>query len=237
MGDKAHIIVVDDERDLREMLQEYLTAQGFSVAAADGGTALRRLIEDGPADLVLLDINMPGEDGLTLTRYLRERTESAIILLTAIGDMVDSIVGLEMGADDYLAKPFDPRELLARIRSVLRRSRAPQPAASEPAAKPGEVRFGRFVLNLESHKLVDGYIEVQITGSEFDLLKVFATHPNQVLTRDRLLDLTSHRELEPFDRSIDVRITRVRRKIETDAARPQIIKTVRGTGYMFVTEE
>jgi two-component system phosphate regulon response regulator OmpR len=236
MGDKAHIVVVDDEADLREMLHEYLSAQGFSVSVADGGSALRSLIEERPADLVVLDVNMPGDDGLTLTRFLRERGGTGIILLTAVGETVDRIVGLEMGADDYLPKPFDPRELLARIKSVLRRSHmARLPAA--PAARPGEVRFGRYVLNLESHKLLDsGNVEIQLTSSEFDLLKVFAAHPNQVLSRDRLLDLTSHRDLEPFDRSIDVRITRIRRKIEVDAARPQVIKTVRGSGYMFVCE-
>jgi two-component system phosphate regulon response regulator OmpR len=236
MGDKAHIVVVDDEADLREMLHEYLSAQGFSVSMADGGSALRSLIEERPADLVVLDVNMPGDDGLTLTRFLRERGGTGIILLTAVGETVDRIVGLEMGADDYLPKPFDPRELLARIKSVLRRSHmARLPAA--PAARPGEVRFGRYVLNLESHKLLDSAnVEIQLTSSEFDLLKVFAAHPNQVLSRDRLLDLTSHRDLEPFDRSIDVRITRIRRKIEVDAARPQVIKTVRGSGYMFVCE-
>jgi two-component system phosphate regulon response regulator OmpR len=236
MGDKAHIVVVDDEADLREMLHEYLSAQGFSVSMADAGSALRSLIEERPADLVVLDVNMPGDDGLTLTRFLRERGGTGIILLTAVGETVDRIVGLEMGADDYLPKPFDPRELLARIKSVLRRSHmARLPAA--PAARPGEVRFGRYVLNLESHKLLDSTnVEIQLTSSEFDLLKVFAAHPNQVLSRDRLLDLTSHRDLEPFDRSIDVRITRIRRKIEVDAARPQVIKTVRGSGYMFVCE-
>ena len=235
MDEKTHIIVVDDELDIREMLQEYLAGQGFAVSTADGGGALRRLIEERPPHLVVLDVNMPGEDGLTLTRHLREHMEVGIILLTAAGQTVDRIVGLEVGADDYVPKPFDPRELLARIKSVLRRSQAPRLSVT-PAANPGEIRFGRCVLNLDSHKLLDGANqEVQLTSSEFDLLKVFAAHPNQVLTRDRLLDLTSHRDLEPFDRSIDVRITRIRRKIEVDASRPQVIKTVRGTGYMFVS--
>ena len=245
MGDQAHIIVVDDEEDIRETLHDYLTAHGFSVAAADGGAALRRLFAERPADLVLLDINMPGEDGLSLTRFLRAQSGTSVILLTAMGEMVDRIVGLEMGADDYIAKPFDPRELLARIRSVLRRRRIPAapgaPAAAPGqarAAKPGEVRFGRCILNLDSHKLLDErHNEIVLTSAEFDLLKVFAAHPNQVLSRDRLLDLTSHRDLDPFDRSIDVRITRVRRKIEVDAAHPQVIKTVRGSGYMFISED
>ena len=236
MNEETHIIVVDDEIDIREMLQDYLGGQGFTVAAASGGMELRRLIDERAPHLVVLDVNMPGEDGLTLTRFLREHMDVGIILLTAAGQTVDRIVGLEVGADDYIPKPFDPRELLARIKSVLRRSQVP----AKPAA-PGnssQIRFGRCVLNLESHKLLDGANqEVQLTSSEFDLLKVFAAHPNQVLSRDRLLDLTSHRDLEPFDRSIDVRITRIRRKIEVDASRPQVIKTVRGSGYMFVSSD
>jgi two-component system phosphate regulon response regulator OmpR len=234
MSSGTHILVVDDEPDLRDMLEEYLSKQGFTVGTAENGTALRELIENQPADLVLLDINMPGEDGLSLARYLREHHQVGIIMLTAAGDVVDRIVGLEMGADDYIPKPFDPRELLARIKSVLRRSAA---GPQEPAAPDleNQVRFGRCLLNLDSHKLFDTQgKEVHLTSMEFDLLQAFATHPNRVLSRDQLLDLAHKRDWDPFDRSIDIRITRIRRKIEDDPAKPQTIKTVRGAGYIFV---
>ena len=204
MTTKPHIVVVDDEPDIRETLEEYLQLQGFRVTCADGGEALRRIVEAEPCDLVILDISMPGEDGLSLARFLRATTTVGIIMLTAAGEVVDRIVGLEIGADDYLAKPVDLRELRARIKAVLRRATA-----------EGD--------------------EIPITAMEFDLLKAFAEHPNRVLTRDQLLDMAHNRGWEPFDRSIDIRIARLRRKVEDDPAKPQVIKTVRGAGYIFAT--
>jgi two-component system phosphate regulon response regulator OmpR len=227
----AHIVVVDDEQDIRDTVEEYLRLHGYRVSMADGGAALRKLVEAQPVDLAVLDINMPGEDGLSLARYLRERGGIGIVMLTAAGETVDRIVGLEMGADDYMAKPFDLRELLARVKAVLRRKAGGRGQASADAKR---VRFGACVLDLEAHKLFDGEGgEIAITAMEFDLLKAFAEHPNRVLNRDQLLDLAHNRSWEPFDRSIDIRVARLRRKVERDPVKPQAIKTVRGVGYMF----
>jgi DNA-binding response OmpR family regulator len=238
MTEPVHVVVVDDEPEIRIMLSDYLTHAGFRVSAAEGGAAMRRVLAEGAADLVILDITMPGEDGLSLARYLREHTKGVgIVMLTAADGVVDRIVGLEMGADDYIAKPVDLRELLARVRSVLRRLHLPPvpEVAAEAQKSSSSVRFGAFRLDLEAHRLyaADG-AEVPITSMEFDLLKAFADNPNRVLSRDRLLDLAHNRDWEPFDRSIDIRITRLRRKIETDPAKPQVIKTVRGAGYIFI---
>ena len=237
MADRAHIVVVDDEPEIRETLEEYLGMQGFAVTTASGGPDLRRAIAAGAVDLVLLDLNMPGEDGLSLTRYLRQETRVGIILVTAAGESIDRVVGLEMGADDYVPKPFDLRELLARVRSVLRRLQVRSAAPAEKAEPAGLVAFGSCRLDLAGQRLfaADGS-ELAITAMEFDLLRTFARHPRQVLSRDRLLDLAHNRDWDPFDRSIDVRITRLRRKIEADPAKPQVIKTVRGAGYMFVPD-
>ncbi len=239
MNDQAHILVVDDEPDLREMVEEYLKKQGFSVLMAQNGAVMRQLIAEQAIDLVLLDVRMPGEDGLSLARFLREHYSVGIIMLTAMGEVIDRVVGLEMGADDYISKPFDPRELLARVKSVLRRldSRPKTDEASSDQFSTG-VRFSDYVLNLESNQLFgsDG-VEIPITSMEFDLLKAFITHPNRVLSRDQLLDLAHNRNWDPFDRSIDVRITRIRRKIEQDPTKPQIIKTVWGKGYIFVPDK
>jgi two-component system phosphate regulon response regulator OmpR len=237
MQGQKHIIVVDDEPGIRETIQEYLELHDFRVTTAGGGEELRQVIDENDADLVLLDIRMPGEDGLSLARFLRAEKQVGIIMLTAAGEVVDRIVGLEMGADDYLAKPVDLRELLARIKAVLRRADRGQ-AAEEAEAPDGArlARFGSFTLNLESHKLFDaGGGEIPLTGMEFDLLKAFADNPNRVLTRDQLLNLAHNRDWEPFDRSIDIRIARIRRKIESDPAKPQVIKTVRGAGYIYST--
>jgi two-component system phosphate regulon response regulator OmpR len=237
MADRAHIVVVDDEPEIRDTLEEYLAMQGFAVTTAADGAALRRAVSAGPVDLVLLDLNMPGEDGLSLTRFLRQETRVGIILVTAAGEAIDRVVGLEMGADDYLPKPFDMRELLARVRSVLRRLAAAAPAAAREEPAERYVPFGSCRLDLNGQRLLamDGS-EVAMTAMEFDLLRTFARHPRQVLSRDRLLDLAHNRNWDPFDRSIDVRITRLRRKIEADPAKPQVIKTVRGTGYMYVPD-
>lgn len=227
-----HIVVVDDEEDVREMVQDYLVDHGFLVTQIDGGASLRLLMAERPVHLVLLDINMPGEDGLTIARSLKARGDIGIIMLTANGDTIDRVVGLELGADDYVAKPFDLRELLARVRAVLRRVAAPGQA---PATMGNEVRFGDHVLNLDSRRLyaADGS-PVEITAMEYDMLRVFAQNPGRVLSRDRILDLAHARDMEPFDRSVDTRIVRLRQKIERDPAYPQIIKTVRGAGYIFV---
>jgi two-component system phosphate regulon response regulator OmpR len=236
MVEQSHIIVVDDEPEIRSMLVDYLGHVGFSVRAAEDGAALRRVLAEQPADLVLLDINMPGEDGLSLARFLRANTEVGIVMLTAAGEVVDRVVGLEIGADDYIAKPVDLRELLARIRAVLRRLRAaPAAPAVDETAAARTMPIGACKLDLEAHRLYDGDgQEVPITSMEFDLLKAFVEHPNRVLSRDQLLDLAHNKDWEPFDRSIDIRIARLRRKIETDPAKPQVVKTVRGAGYIFV---
>ncbi len=236
---QPHIVVVDDEADLRATVEEFLTLRGFAVTCAEGGAALRRIVAERPADLVLLDLNMPGEDGLTLARYLRQETKAAIIMLTSAGDVVDRVVGLELGADDYVAKPCDLRELLARVRSVLRRS-APSSDQALPAPespRPERMRIGGFTLDLPSRRLFAGDgAQVPLTGMEFDLLKAFAMHPNRALNRDQILDLAHGRKWDPFDRSIDLRVTRLRRKIEIDPTAPRLIRTVRGVGYMFVPE-
>jgi DNA-binding response OmpR family regulator len=235
MAGNTSVVIVEDDREVREMLAEYLSSHGYEVQQADSGTAMRAEIERRLPDVVLLDVRLPGEDGLTLARYLRERYDVGIIMVTAAGEAVDRVVGLEIGADDYVTKPFDPRELLARMKSVLRRLQA-KPAAPAPnVPAPQRVPVGRCVLDLASHQLFDGAgLEVPITGMEFELLKVFVEHPNKVLSRDQILTLTRNREWEPFDRSIDIRIARLRRKIEADPEKPQAIRTVRGAGYMFV---
>ena len=238
MAEPSHIIVVDDEPEICEMLADYLGHAGFKVSTAGDGAALRRLLEDQAADLVILDINMPGEDGLSLARYLRANSKIGIVMLTAAGEVVDRIVGLEMGADDYLPKPVDMRELLARVRAVLRRVKVrPEPAGAGETPGARKVRFGPCQLDLDAHRLYDAAgQEVPITSMEYDLLKAFAEHPNRVLSRDQLLDLAHNRDWEPFDRSIDIRIARLRRKVEADPSKPQVIKTVRGAGYIFVPD-
>lgn len=233
MDQSAHLVVVDDEPDLRQMVRGYLTRHGYAVSEASGGAELRALIGMRPIDLAILDVNMPGDDGLTLARELRRLGPVGIIMLTANTDPVDRVVGLEIGADDYVTKPFDPRELLARVRTVLRRIRGSDDPA--PATMGAEVRIGRCRLNLERRSLfeLDG-AEVAITAMEFDLLRVLVRHPNQVLSRDQLLDLAHNKDADVFDRSIDMRIARIRQKVEEDPTKPEAIKTVRGAGYMFV---
>ena len=227
-----HLVIVDDEEDLREPVAGYLRGEGYTVSEASGGAELDAIMRDRPVDLVVLDVNMPGEDGFSIARRLRAGGPIGIIMLTAKRDTVDRVVGIELGADDYLTKPFELRELLARVRGLLRRLLA----APRPAASLGrEVRFGRCLLNLDARKLYDaGGTELPLTAMEFDLLEAFAGRPNRVLSRDQLLELAHHRDEEPFERSIDMRIVRLRRKIEADPARPQVIKTIRGAGYMFV---
>jgi two-component system phosphate regulon response regulator OmpR len=239
MAINGRILIVEDDTSVREMLAEYLRTHGYEVVQANHGTAMRETVEKSLPDVVLLDVNLPGEDGFTLARFLRERYDLGIIMVTGSADVADRVAGLEVGADDYVVKPFDLRELRARVKSVMRRMQARPPmvaAADAPAAVPSSrVRVGTRVLDLASHQLFAAdESEIPLTGMEFDLLKVFLERPNQVLNRDQLLTLTRNREWEPFDRSIDIRIARVRRKIEADPERPQAIRTVRGTGYMYV---
>jgi len=230
----ARVLVVDDDPAIREMLAEYLAEHGYAVAQAASGKEMRLELEREVPAAVLLDIGLPGEDGLTLARFVRERYDVAIIMVTGAGDVVDRVAGLEVGADDYIAKPFDPRELRARLKSVLRRVEK-----KDASAKPGaRISIGRCVLDLKSRQLTDAKgNEVPLTAMEFDLLKAFIERPNQVLSRDQLLTMTRNREWEPFDRSIDIRVTRLRRKVEADPDRPRAIRTVRGAGYMFVPGE
>jgi DNA-binding response OmpR family regulator len=233
-GMRQRVLIVDDDAAIRETTGEYLSDKGFEVAFAADGAEMRQALGAAIPDVVLLDLNLPGEDGLSLTRWLRANHDVAIIMVTGAGEVVDRVVGLEVGADDYLAKPFDLRELRARLKSVLRRTAARPAQGGKPAAQ--RVKVGRCLLDLATHQLVDGQgAEIPITGMEFDLLRVFVENANRVLSRDQLLTLTRNREWEPFDRSIDIRIARLRRKIEVDPVRPSAIRTVRGAGYMFVT--
>ena len=237
MAAAGTILVVDDDTEVREMLVEYLSSHGFDVTQVGSGEAMRAALQQRVPDVVLLDLNLPGEDGLSLARYLREHHDVGIIMVTAAGETIDRIVGLEVGADDYVTKPFDPRELRARLKSVLRRvqARATEAAPTQRPTSSPRLSIGRCQLDLATHQLYDSSgEEIPITAMEFDLLRVFVDHPNQVLSRDQLLTLTRNRDWEPFDRSIDIRIARLRKKLETDPEKPQMIRTVRGTGYMFV---
>lgn len=237
----GRVLVVDDDPDLRTMLLEYLSAHGLEVATADCGAAMREALGRAIPDVVLLDLRLPAEDGLSLLHYLRQHHAVGVLIVTGAGEVVDRVVGLEMGADDYIAKPFEPRELLARIKSVMRRL-APATAgggtaatAAGTAANEAMVAVGDFRLDLRAHRLFDAVgEELMLTAMEFELLKAFVERPNQVLSRDQLLTLTRNREWEPFDRSIDIRIARLRRKIEPDPERPRLIRTVRSAGYMYV---
>jgi len=232
-----HIAVVDDHRDIRDLVSRYLQQQGYRVSTAENGVALRRLFERGAPDLVVLDIMMPGEDGLTLCRELRSGSGSGIpiIFLTARADETDRVIGLELGADDYLVKPFSSRELLARIKAVLRRANSlPTQRADR---RSGVMRFDRWLLDFRRRELQgDDGVGVPLSTAEFRLLKVFVEHPGMVLTRDQLMDMTVGREAEPFDRSIDNQVSRLRRKVETDPKNPIIIQTHRGGGYSFTPE-
>jgi len=232
LRETGHILIVDDQQDVCDLVQEYLADEGFAVSTANNGAGLRDAIAREKVDLVILDLMLPGEDGLQLARELREGSDIGIIMLTARCETVDRIIGLEMGADDYLSKPFHLRELLARVRSVMRR--AALRAAEKSGAERSSIQFGDWVLHLSSRELLSpSGTEIQLTSGEFGLLAAFVNHTNQVLSRDRLLDLSCHREAGPFDRTIDVQVGRLRRKLEDDPKNPTMIKTVRGGGYMF----
>ncbi len=228
------IYVVDDDPGIRDSLAEYLGGQGFQVASADSGAALDALLEKARPDLLVLDLMMPGEDGLSIARRLKGQAgASPIIMLSAKGEDIDRIVGLEVGADDYLPKPFNPRELLARIRAVMRRGAATPAAAGEPLRV---VDFGPFTANLDARSLSRGDEEIELTSGEFSLLEIFVNHPNRALSRDWLMDQLRGFERDPFDRSIDVRVNRLRKKIEDDPTTPRYIKTVWGQGYLFAPQ-
>lgn len=229
----SRILLVDDDADIRAMLAEYFSSHGFEVAEADSGVAMREQLARAVPQVVLLDVRLPGEDGFSLLRYLREHHSMGVLMVTGAGEVVDRIVGLELGADDYVSKPFEPRELLARVKSVLRRAQAP--AAAPAADAPPPVQVGDCRLDLAARRLFDAEgRDVALTAMEFELLRTFVERPNRVLTRDELLNLTRNRDWEPFDRSIDIRIARLRRKIEPDPDNPRILRTVRGAGYMYV---
>lgn len=237
MSENKHkILVVDDDQRLRELLNRYLAEQGFAVKAVDGAVAMDKALAREGFDLIVLDLMMPGEDGLSICRRLRgKKDEISIIMLTAKGDDVDRIVGLEIGADDYLPKPFNPRELVARIHAVLRRRAAPLPAGA-PAAEEGEVGFGSVRVNLATRNLTRNGEDHALTTGEFAVLKVLLQHPRQPLSRDKLMELARGREYEVFDRAIDVQISRLRKLVEDDPSKPRYIQTVWGFGYVFVPD-
>jgi two-component system, OmpR family, phosphate regulon response regulator OmpR len=227
-AERPRLLVVDDDAELRELAQAYLKQQGFDVETVADGTRMDAALASHSFDLIILDLMLPGEDGLSIAKRLKGQLNIPIIIVSAQGEDVDRIVGLEIGADDYIAKPFNPRELLARIRAVLRR------AQNRPASEPETVtRFGPFELDLNAHRLTRDGKPVSLTSGEFDLLVILVAHPNKVLDRDRLLDLLTGAERSPFDRSIDVRVTRLRGKIESNPSEPVYIKTIWGKGYMF----
>ena len=235
MVGQARVWVVDDDAEVRQLLYDYLGGHGYQVRLCADSTALRQALEQELPDLVLLDLGLPGEDGLSLARFLRERHDLPVIMISGAGTSLDRTIGLEVGADDYLGKPFDPRELLARVKSVLRRYRPALPV-TKPTENTDTLRLGRFRLDLQRRQLRDDQdTEIELTAMEFDLLQAFAQRPNRPLSRDQLLNLTQHRDWNPYDRSIDIRIARLRRKLEDDPEKPQIIRTLRGVGYMLVS--
>ena len=229
MNPPSRILVVDDDPALRELLSAYLADTGFVVDVAGDGADMRRAIEQARPDAIVLDLMLPGEDGLMLTRALRAQAGSVatipVLILSARGEEIDRVVGLEMGADDYLAKPFSPRELLARLRALLRRAQS--------APDPDAYHFGPYCLDLAARRLLKDAIDLGLSGAEFDLLKVFTERPNRVLTRDILMDLLKGYEWDPNDRTVDIRVARLRRKLEPAPANPVYIRTVRGEGYLF----
>ncbi|MGE6165848.1 response regulator [Aeromonas rivipollensis] len=230
-----HILVVDDHSEIRDLLKRFLEQHGMRVSCARDGKEMKRLLDEREFDLLVLDLMMPGEDGLTLCRELRVKSRLPIIMLTAMGEETDRIIGLEMGADDYLAKPFNPRELLARIKAVMRRTQAEiQPV---PETQTRDLRFDRWLLDINRRELVDEEgVGMSLSTAEFDLLKVFLERPQRVLSRDQLLDLARGREAVAFDRAIDTLVSRLRRKLERDPKNPELIKTIWGGGYLFAAD-
>jgi DNA-binding response OmpR family regulator len=231
---KSHLLVVDDDRETRELLSLYLGEQGFDVATVEDGRAMDAWLADHSTDLVILDLMLPGEDGLSIARRLRIDRKLPIVMISARGEELDRIVGLEVGADDYLPKPFNPRELLARVRAVLRRS---GPVTEAAGVITSRFHFGPFRFDPDARALYRGEEELDLSRAEFDLLRVFIEHPNRVLSRDQIMDQLSGHDRDPYDRSIDVRVTRLRHKIEEDPVEPRYIRTVWGVGYQFAPGE
>jgi two-component system OmpR family response regulator len=230
-----HILVVDDDAEIRSLLSQYLVKNGLRVTGVADGRAMWQALDAGRVDLIVLDLMLPGDDGLTLCRNLRAKSEIPVIMLTARGEETDRIVGLEMGADDYLAKPFSPRELLARIKAILRRARSlPENLQPDSARR---IRFGEWVLDTVQRQLISAAnVVTPLSGAEYRLLRIFLLHPNRVLNRDQLVDLTQGREADPLDRSIDVQVSRLRHRLGDDPREPRLIKTVRGEGYVLAVD-
>lgn len=225
------ILIVDDDREIRTLLADYLDSNGYSTVTAADGHAMATALEANKIDLIVLDLNLPGDDGLTLCRNLRAKSAMPVIMLTARSEALDRIIGLEMGADDYLSKPFEPRELLARIRSVLRRAHSPAHNGTNDAVQ--RLKFGDWTLDMTArHLLSPQGLVIALSGAEFRMLEIFLEHPNRVLNRDQLLNIMHGRDADPFDRSIDIQISRLRQKLGEDARSPQVIKTVRNGGYV-----
>jgi len=230
-----HILIVDDDAEIRSMFSQYLEKNGLRVTAVADGRGMAQALDGGRIDLIVLDLMLPGDDGLTLCRNLRAKSDTPVIMLTARGDETDRIVGLEMGADDYLAKPFSARELLARIKAILRRARSlPQNLQPEGAR---HIRFGDWVLDTSYRQLISAAnVVTPLSGAEYRLLRIFLSHPNRVLNRDQLVDLTQGKEADPLDRSIDVQVSRLRNRLGDDPREPHLIKTVRGEGYVLAVD-
>ncbi|HMS27404.1 MAG TPA: two-component system response regulator OmpR [Burkholderiaceae bacterium] len=231
------LLVVDDDTRIRDLLRRYLAQEGFEVSTAEGGTAMDQILQNEAIDLIVLDLMMPGEDGLSICRRLRNSSNNTpIIMLTAKGEDVDRIVGLEVGADDYLTKPFNPRELLARIQAVLRRRILPTTAGAPQTATHSVAKFGGFVFDMAARRLTKNGQDIPLTTGEFAMLKTLVSHPRIPLTREKIAQLSKGREFEPFDRSLDVQISRLRKLIEIDPAKPRHLQTVWGVGYVFVPD-
>jgi two-component system OmpR family response regulator len=232
---QVNVLVVDDDLDIRTLLAEYLESNGCHAALAADGPGMWQVLDSSQISIVVLDLNLPGIDGLTLCRELRSRSDLPVIMLTARTAALDRIIGLEMGADDYVCKPFEPRELLSRIRSVLRRTQSL--GRGKPVAPPNLVRFAGWTLDIAARHLVNAEgVIVALSGAEFRLLKIFLDHPSHILNRDQILNLTQGRDADPFDRSIDLQVSRLRQKLKDDSREPQIIKTVRSEGYVLATQ-
>lgn len=237
MNDTISVLVVDDDPLIRELLRDYLGELSYTVQLAGDSRELRQALQAALPDIVLLDVNLPGEDGLSLARFLREHHDLPVIMISASGSLVDRVVGLEVGADDYLVKPFEPRELVTRIKAVLRRYQRPTQGQGPAEASEHVLRIGDFTLDTTQRVLRNAKRqEVPLTAMEFDLLEVLARRQGRPLSRDQLLNLTQNRDWNPFDRSVDIRITRLRSKLESDPDKPRLIRTVRGIGYMLVAD-
>lgn len=232
---KPHILIVDDDSEIRDLLSRFLSKHEYRVTTASDGREMKKALDDWQIDLIVLDLMMPGEDGLSLCRKVRAESNMPVIMLTAMGEDVDRIIGLEVGADDYMAKPFNPRELAARIKAVLRRADGGA-SSSGSSEKKDRYAFAGFELDPATRALYRDEVEIDLTAGEYDLLIAFVDHPQRILNRDQLLDMAKGRSAIPFDRSIDVQVGRLRKKIEPDYKEPTLIKTVRGGGYMLTAE-